>query len=109
MGPADDVEGVAKASPLFAKYGTRVDNESARELLAKRVDEAAAEAEAAERAKQAEKELKHIPVPKVPKAPRRAPAPAPAGGIGDFLNSTTGRQIQRELIRGVFGLLKRKR
>ena len=111
MGPADDVEGVAKASPLFAKYGARVDNESAREILGKRVEAAAAEAEEAERAKEAEKEPKHIPVPKVPKAPRRrAPAPAPAdGGIGDFLNSTTGRQIQRELIRGVFGLLKRKR
>ena len=108
MGPADDVDGVAKASPLFAKYGTRIDNESAREILGRRVEAAAEEAEEAERAKKAEKELKHIPVPKVPKAPRRAPAPAD-GGIGDFLNSTTGRQIQRELIRGVFGLLKRKR
>jgi hypothetical protein len=38
------------------------------------------------------------------------PAPAPAGdGLGDFLTSTTGRQLQRELIRGVFGLLKRRR
>ncbi len=34
MGPADDVDGAAKASPLFAKYGTRVDSQSARELLA---------------------------------------------------------------------------
>ncbi len=110
MGPADDVQATAVASPLFATYGTRVDNQSARELLAARVDEAAAQAEAAERAEKADKEMEHVPVPKVPKAPRRrAPAPAPAGGIGDFLNSTTGRQIQRELIRGVFGLLKRKR
>jgi uncharacterized protein len=110
MGPADDVDGAAKASPLFAKYGGRIDNESAREILGRRVEAAAEEAEEAERAKKAEKEPKHIPVPKVPKAPRRAPAPAPAGGgIGDFLNSTTGRQIQREVIRGVFGLLKRKR
>jgi hypothetical protein len=41
--------------------------------------------------------------------PTVAPAPSTAAGIGDFLNSTTGRQIQRELIRGVFGMLKRKR
>ena len=34
MGPADDVDGAAKASPLFAKYGQRVDAESAREKLA---------------------------------------------------------------------------
>ena len=38
MGPADDVDGAAKASPLFAKYGTRVDSQSARELLAARLD-----------------------------------------------------------------------
>ena len=36
MGPADDVEAAAKASPLFAKYGQRVDAESAREKLAAR-------------------------------------------------------------------------
>ena len=108
MGPADDVEGAAKASRCSRSTGP-ASTTRAPELLAKRVDEAAAGAEAAERAKQAEKEMKHIPVPKVPKAPRRAPAPASAGGIGDFLNSTTGRQIQREVIRGVFGLLKRKR
>jgi len=111
MGPADDVDGAAKASPLFGRYGTRVDNESAREMLTKRVDDAAAEAEEAERRKDAAKEMDHIPVPEVPKAPkRRAPAPAGGGGgIGDFLNSTTGRQLQRELVRGVFGLLKKKR
>jgi hypothetical protein len=34
MGPADDVDAAATASPLFAKYGTRVDAQSARELLA---------------------------------------------------------------------------
>src|SRR3954470_9520424 len=38
MAPADDVDGAAKASPLFAKYGTRVDNVSAREMLAARME-----------------------------------------------------------------------
>ncbi len=37
MAPADDVEAVAKASPLWAKYGTRVDAQSAREMLAARL------------------------------------------------------------------------
>ena len=37
MGPTDDVDAAAKASPLYAKYGTRVDNQSARELLAARM------------------------------------------------------------------------
>ena len=37
MAAADDVDAAAKASPLFAKYGTRVDAQSARELLAARL------------------------------------------------------------------------
>ncbi len=41
MGPADDVEAAAKASPLFAKYGTRAEAESAREKLAARMEEQA--------------------------------------------------------------------
>src|SRR5262249_52312897 len=38
MGPADDVQSAAAASPLFAKYGTRLDSQSAREMLATRLD-----------------------------------------------------------------------
>jgi DNA helicase HerA-like ATPase len=100
MAPTDDVAAAAAASPLMATYGTRIDADSAREILARRVQEAAEEAERA------------APPAKAPKAPRRrrAPAPAPSGGgLGDFLTSTTGRQLQREVIRGVFGLLKRRR
>jgi hypothetical protein len=102
MAPTDDVAAAAAASPLMATYGTRVDADSAREMLARRVQEAAEDAERAAPPAKA---------PRAPRAPRRrAPAPAPAdGGIGDFLNSTTGRQLQREVIRGVFGLLKRRR
>ena len=37
MDPADDVEGAAKASPLWAEYGTRTDAQSAREILAGRL------------------------------------------------------------------------
>ena len=37
MAPADDVEAAAKASPLWAKYGARVDAQSAREMLAARL------------------------------------------------------------------------
>jgi len=42
MGPADDVEAAAKASPLYAKYGTRTDSQSAREMLAARLEQPAA-------------------------------------------------------------------
>src|SRR5580704_5440992 len=46
MGPADDVAGQAQASPLWAKYGQRVDNQSAREILAARLAAPAAAAPA---------------------------------------------------------------
>ena len=44
MAPADDVDAVAKASPLWAKYGARVDAQSAREMLAARLQPPAARA-----------------------------------------------------------------
>ena len=40
MAPVADVDAPAKASPLFAKYGTRVDAQSAREILAGRLEAA---------------------------------------------------------------------
>ena len=104
MAPVADVDAPAKASPLFAKYGTRVDAQSAREILAGRLEAAR---EPAPAPKPADKPLEHIPAPKLPKPPRRAPAPEP-GGIGDFLNSRQGKQIQREVMRGVFGMLKKR-
>jgi len=110
MSPATDVAAAAAASPLQARYGTRVDAESAREILARRVQEAADDAAA----RQPAPEPEPAPAPRQRTTARRrsrpAPAPpSPAGGLGDFLDSAAGRQIQRELIRGVFGLLKKRR
>jgi DNA helicase HerA-like ATPase len=99
IGPADDVESAAKASPLHAKYGTRVEAESAREKLAARMAEATVEAEAE-------------PAEDKPRKRRpKKPAPAPSGGadaIGDFLTSREGKAIQRKVMRGVFGMLKKR-
>lgn len=108
MGPADDVAGAAAASSLYAKYGTRTDPVSARELLAARLEQPA-------------------PPSKPPlvqerhrEAARAAPAPARRrrtgtrsrrdeshGGLGDFLQSRQGQTVQREVTRGLFGLLKK--
>ena len=41
MGPAPDVAAAAQASPLWARYGTRLEGESAREVLAARMTKAA--------------------------------------------------------------------
>jgi uncharacterized protein len=98
MGPADDVDAVAKSSPLWAKYGTAVDSQSAREILAARVA-TPAPPPAAESA----------PTP-TPPAEAKEAAGAAAGGaaaIGKFLQSRQGKQIQKQVVRGVFGLLKK--
>ena len=99
IGPAPDVDGVAKGSPLYAKYGTRVEAESAREKLAARMEQAtvADEAEPAE--------------DKPRKRPPKKATPAPSGGvdaIGDFLGSRQGKAMQKKVMRGVFGMLKKK-
>src|SRR5689334_1302432 len=99
MAPADDVDGAAKASQLWAKYGTRTDAQSAREILASRVAEPAPPP-AAETA----------PAPK-PKKEHKEAADAASGGaaeIGKFLKSRQGKALQRQVVRGVFGLLRKK-
>jgi hypothetical protein len=92
IGPAPDVDGVAKASPLYAKYGTRTEAESAREKLEARIEKATE------------------PAAEKPRAKPRKP-PAPSGGtdaLGDFLTSREGKALQRKVLRGVFGMLRKK-
>jgi DNA double-strand break repair helicase HerA and related ATPase len=93
MGPADDVAGVASAGPLFAKYGTRLDSQSAREMLATRLDPPAPG------------ELPTKPTERQKGAASAAGKGADA--IGDFLQSSSGRALTREVVRGVFGMLKK--
>jgi DNA helicase HerA-like ATPase len=114
MAPADDVAALAAASPLRDKYATRLERESAHELLAARLESArvaepAAPAEPRTPAEPAEPApMEHVPVPRR----RRAPAPKPAGGgadaIGDFLTSRQGKTLQRQVLRGVFGMLRKR-
>jgi len=121
MAPADDVAGAATASPLWAHYGERTDPQSAREILAARLDPPAAQAPEAPAEPAGtpapEPPLEHIPIPESMRGPQRrrprsrAPAPADStpDAIGDFLNSRSGRALQKEIVRGVFGLLKKRR
>jgi hypothetical protein len=106
MAPADDVDGLARRSPLWAEYGEATDPESARELLAGRL--ATPEPEAPKPDADAP-EPERVPAPR---RPRRGRAPAPAKStpeaIGDFLGSREGRRLQREVMRGVFGMLRKR-
>jgi DNA helicase HerA-like ATPase len=112
MAPADDVDGVAKASPLWAKYGQRTDPESAREMLAARLEKAAEAAPGSAPAPApapGDEPMEHIPIPKLPRERRRAPTPAGgAGGLGDYLSSREGKALQRKVLRGVFGMLRKR-
>jgi uncharacterized protein len=123
MGPADDVEAKAKASPLWARYGTRVDNQSAREILAARLASAEAQEEPAEAPHAAAPaRAGGAPHPQAAahkqEAPHRQPAAqhkeaagALAGGVAavsSFLQSSQGKKLQKEVVRGVFGMLKKK-
>jgi DNA helicase HerA-like ATPase len=94
MDPFPDVDGAAKASPLWAKYGTPVDRESARERLAARLAPPPPEPE-------------HVPLPR---DDARAPAPRGTGAdaIGDFLRSREGKALQRKVTRGLFGMLRKR-
>jgi hypothetical protein len=107
MTPADDVEGIARRSPLWARYGERIDPESARELLAGRLAEPEPGA-----APESEPEPEPEAPVRVPAPPRRRRAPAPARStpeaIGDFLTSRQGRRLQKQVVRGVFGMLRKR-
>jgi hypothetical protein len=94
MEPASDLAGAANASPLQAKYGTRLEGESARELLAARLAQAA-EPDA--------KPVKRTPKPKAAKQPASSGDP-----VTDFLTSKEGQRLGKEVVRGVFGLLKKR-
>jgi DNA helicase HerA-like ATPase len=86
-------DAAATASALYAKYGTRLERESAHEQLAARVEQAA---EAAS------------PAP-APKSRRAESKSKPAGDpLTDFLGSRQGRALQREVVRGVFGMLRKQ-
>jgi DNA helicase HerA-like ATPase len=89
MAAASDVDGAAKASPLFAKYGTRVDAQSAREMLAARMAQQQPDKPTEEHKKAAKA------------------AGGGAGAVGDFLKSRTGQRLEREVVRGLFGLLSK--
>src|SRR4051812_21804334 len=97
MTTAAGVDEAAKASPLYARYGTRLERESAAEQLAKRAEQAAEPAPPAD----AEAE------PAKPK-PRARKAKEPTDALTDFLGSRQGKTLQREVLRGAFSLLRKK-
>jgi uncharacterized protein len=108
MDPAGDLDALARGGDLWAKYGARLDRESAAEVLAARME--AAEAGPAPAEVPTPSPLERIPVPELPPAPapRRRRAPASTGDLGGYLRSREGQRLQREVVRGVFGMLRKR-
>ncbi len=109
--PDPDNERAVHASPLLSKNGTAIDRESAREILAKKLEEGAkAEAEAAEKA---EKAAKTGQSGKTGKPAARSKKKDDGGIVQDVVQSGAFKQFMRtaaaESARGMFGTARRRR
>ncbi|MEW6582885.1 MAG: helicase HerA-like domain-containing protein [Actinomycetota bacterium] len=97
---AEERDAVIAASPLRPRYWERVDRESAEEMLAARV--------AGDRRRVEEARGRARPAPRA-EAPRRPRSDDDlVGQVTDMLGSRVAQQIGREVVRGIFGLLKRR-
>jgi DNA helicase HerA-like ATPase len=130
--PAEQVSAAVAASVLLPKYGTPIDPDSAREILARKLDAAAqaraaetqaqtqaedqakVQAEQAAAAKKAQADYDRMlrgarkSQPKAP-APRRTPAPRPQKNpVEEFMGSSMGKTVVREVVKGIFGTLLRR-
>jgi DNA helicase HerA-like ATPase len=121
--PTDRIDATVAASPLLAKYGTTIDNESAREILGRKLEAAAAEAAAVETAEQHARAAKQQQdeyermlrqakksQPAASRAPARRPAAprAEKNPVADFLGSSAGKNVVSAVVKGIFGTLRRR-
>jgi uncharacterized protein len=90
----EEMQADIRQSDLIAEYGTAVDRESAREMLAKRMANTQPTGSPA-------------PVPKGGRAGKTI-AQVAGGALVGALSSSIGRTVGREIIRGVFGMLGAK-
>ncbi|MFD2674173.1 helicase HerA-like domain-containing protein [Gulosibacter bifidus] len=120
--PMAQIQAAVQASPLLAKYGTPVDPESAAEILAKKINNAAAAARAEEtaaaeaeaQAKAAENEAarieREIRERDTSRSTRsRTSVRREKSIIEEIASSRTGKTVIREVVRTVFGSLLKRR
>jgi hypothetical protein len=96
----DELQADIRQSDLIAEYGTPVDRESARELLAERMGKTAAPAGAeAERPE---------PAPRKERGVGGTAAKAAGAAVVGALSTSIGRTVGREIVRGLLGMLGMK-
>ncbi|HWJ65231.1 MAG TPA: helicase HerA-like domain-containing protein [Nocardioides sp.] len=104
----ESMEATVKASPRFATYAEVVDRESAREILAKKLEEGA-KAEAAEQEEPAAKKADS----RKPEARRKDDGGGAGEIVKDVVRSSAFKQFMRtaaaEIARGLFGTARRRR
>ena len=94
-----DVQAVLQAGALHSRYARAIDRESAREILQKKMAVPQTAGLTTQEVGQEE-----IPLPEPARGRRGKPEPTMAEEI---LKSPLTRQIGREVVRGIFGLLKK--
>lgn len=131
MSPTDAaaMSATVAASPLMATYGTAIDRESAREILAVKMNAAAESDAAAEAAEDAEKlakatakeqakvqaeyeralrDMNKKSSPTTSRTSTRTTTRKQPNALEDVLGSRTGQTVVREVLRGIFSTLKRR-
>lgn len=123
--PEETMKATVAASPLLAQYGTPIDRDSALEILAAKMNAAADSKAAAEQAlataeaakkRQADLEkaqrewdkASRTPAPRRPTSSRTTSTRREKNPIEEVLGSRAGQAVVREVLRGIFGTLKRR-
>ncbi|GAA1675233.1 helicase HerA-like domain-containing protein [Kribbella sp. NPDC056951] len=102
---ADQMTAAVQGSPNNAKYSQVLDRESAYEILAKKVQAGAEQAQAEEQAKQQEQHEQPVPRGRAPKPEKSMVEQV----IGSSAFKQFARTAGREIVRGLFGAARRRR
>jgi DNA helicase HerA-like ATPase len=114
--PNDAMQATVDASPLLVRYGTAIDPESAREILAAKMNAAAAAVpdDSAARARaeydKAVRDMQGGPPARATttRTTSRTTTRQNTSVLDEVLGSRTGQTMVREVLRGIFSTLKRK-
>ncbi|WP_081683820.1 helicase HerA-like domain-containing protein [Granulicoccus phenolivorans] len=111
MAPTPDAEmqQIVSASPLYSKYAEPIDRDSAREMLARKLEEGAkaheAEQQAQAEAEAAQSEAKAEPKPR---ASRKQEKSMIEEVVGSSVFKDIARTAGREIVRSIFGTARRR-
>ena len=108
---ADVLKRLVSESPLMARYGQSIDRDSAREMLARKLEEGSRRAEEEQRLEEQRRRTQDQPQQRPTTETRRSPRPAP--GLVEQVTSSSAfkqftRTAAREIARGLFGAGRRR-